>query len=85
MAGTTDDRVKRVFDLSVSSMTVLILSPLMLVLGLLVRLCSGGPVFFGSPKVRVGHCANRTRGGRSRMLVQQSMIIPMSADAEWKP
>ena len=40
---------------------------------------------FGSPKVRVGHCANRTRGGRSRMLVQQSMIIPMSADAEWKP
>ena len=39
----------------------------------------------GSPKVRVGHCANRTRGGRSRMLVQQSMIIPMSADAEWKP
>ena len=43
-----------------------------------------GP-FYGSPKVRVGHCANRTRGGRSRMLVQQSMIIPMSADAEWKP
>ena len=40
---------------------------------------------YGSPKVRVGHCANRTRGGRSRMLVQQSMIIPMSADAEWKP
>ena len=39
----------------------------------------------GSPKVRVGHCANLTRGGRSRILVQQSMIIPMSADAEWKP
>ena len=44
-----------------------------------------GRELFGSPKVRVGHCANRTRGGRSRMLVQQSMIIPMSADAEWKP
>ena len=43
------------------------------------------PMKYGSPKVRVGHCANLTRGGRSRILVQQSMIIPMSADAEWKP
>ena len=39
----------------------------------------------GSPKVRVGHFARLTRGGCSSMLVQQSMIIPMSAVAEWKP
>ena len=44
-----------------------------------------GEQFFGSPKVRVGHFARLTRGGCSSMLVQQSMIIPMSAVAEWKP
>ena len=41
--------------------------------------------FFGSPKVRVGHIARLSRGGCSSMLVQQSMIMPMSAAAEWKP
>ena len=40
---------------------------------------------FGSPRVRVGHFARLTRGGCNSRLVQQSMIIPMSADAEWKP
>ena len=40
---------------------------------------------YGSPKVRVGHIARLSRGGCSSMLVQQSMIMPMSAAAEWKP
>ena len=39
----------------------------------------------GSPKVRVGHFARRTRGGCNARLVQQSVIIPMTAAAEWKP
>ena len=39
----------------------------------------------GSPKVRVGHFARLSRGGCSSRLVQQSIIIPMTADAEWKP
>ena len=42
-------------------------------------------IFLGSPKVRVGHIARLSRGGCSSMLVQQSMIMPMSAAAEWKP
>ena len=37
----------------------------------------------GSPKVHVGHFASLTLGGGS-MLVSQSMITPMSADAEWR-
>ena len=43
------------------------------------------PNLYGSPKVRVGHIARLSRGGCSSMLVQQSMIMPMSAAAEWKP
>ena len=39
---------------------------------------------FGSPKVHVGHFASLTLGGGSSMLVSQSMIPPMSADAEWR-
>ena len=38
----------------------------------------------GSPKVHVGHFASLTLGGGSSMLVSQSMIPPMSADAEWR-
>ena len=38
----------------------------------------------GSPKVHVGHFASLTLGGGSSMLVSQSMITPMSADAEWR-
>ena len=40
--------------------------------------------FSGSPKVHVGHFASLTLGGGSSMLVSQSMITPMSADAEWR-
>ena len=55
--------------------------------------CGGVPMFltllclstYGSPKVRVGHFARLSRGGCSSRLVQQSIIIPMTADAEWKP
>ena len=39
---------------------------------------------YGSPKVHVGHFASLTLGGGSSMLVSQSMITPMSADAEWR-
>ena len=38
----------------------------------------------GSPKVHVGHFASLTLGRGSSMLVSQSMITPMSADAEWR-
>ena len=41
-------------------------------------------MIFGSPKVHVGHFASLTLGGGSSMLVSQSMIPPMSADAEWR-
>ena len=39
---------------------------------------------YGSPKVHVGHFASLILGGGSSMLVSQSMITPMSADAEWR-
>ena len=55
-----------------------------------IKLVSGSeeysvPESYGSPKVRVGHFARLSRGGCSSRLVQQSIIIPMTADAEWKP
>ena len=49
-----------------------------------VRRLQNGNIL-GSPKVRVGHFARLSRGGCSSRLVQQSIIIPMTADAEWKP
>ena len=45
---------------------------------------AAGGTFLGSPKVHVGHFASLTLGGGSSMLVSQSMITPMSADAEWR-
>jgi len=44
--------------------------------------CFNAVHHFGSPKVHVGHFASLTLGGGSSMLVPQSTISPMSADAE---
>lgn len=63
--------VKRMFDLIVSALILLVLSPLLLVLALLVRLGSRGPVFFLQERVGLD-------GRRFKMWKFRSMV----ADAE---
>jgi len=48
------ERIKRVFDAIASSITLLLLAPLMLLIAVLVRLTSPGPVLFRSPRVGRG-------------------------------
>ena len=48
------ERIKRVFDAIAASLTLLALAPLMLLIAVLVRLTSPGPVLFRSPRVGRG-------------------------------
>jgi lipopolysaccharide/colanic/teichoic acid biosynthesis glycosyltransferase len=66
--------IKRLFDLLLSALTLLILSPLMLALGLAVRAGSPGPAIF--QQARVG------RGGRPfRILKFRTMTTAQAVDA----
>lgn len=50
----TDFVIKRVFDILVSGFTLLLLSPLLLLIALAVKLTSSGPVLFRSPRPGLG-------------------------------
>ncbi|MBS1516953.1 MAG: undecaprenyl-phosphate glucose phosphotransferase [Bacteroidetes bacterium] len=43
--------IKRIFDIVVSSMAILFLSPVMIVLGILVKITSRGPLFYNQERV----------------------------------
>ncbi|MEL6460609.1 MAG: sugar transferase [Cyanobacteria bacterium J06621_15] len=50
MSGGFNARVKRVFDMIASALLMLILSPLMLLVGLLIKLDSRGPIFYSQER-----------------------------------
>jgi lipopolysaccharide/colanic/teichoic acid biosynthesis glycosyltransferase len=60
--------LKRAFDVLASAVALLLLLPFLLLIGLLIKLSDGGPVFFA--QVRVG-----MRGGTFRMLKFRSMVV----------
>ncbi|MGN6868907.1 MAG: sugar transferase [Solirubrobacteraceae bacterium] len=60
--------VKRAFDVIGASVALVLLSPMILVTGLLVRLSSPGPVFFRQERVGRG-------GSRFRLLKFRSMVL----------
>jgi lipopolysaccharide/colanic/teichoic acid biosynthesis glycosyltransferase len=60
--------LKRAIDVLASVVALLVLAPLLLLIGLIVRLSDGGPVFFA--QVRVG-----LRGRTFRMLKFRSMVV----------
>ncbi|XAS71263.1 sugar transferase [Micrococcaceae bacterium Sec5.1] len=64
---------KRTFDIAIASILVLLLSPLLLILGLLVKLTSEGPVFYRQERVGL-------RGSSFYMLKFRSMKV--NADDE---
>ena len=55
--------LKRFLDILLSSAALIILLPLFIVLGILIKLTSRGPVFF--VQVRVGQAQTRTAGTKS--------------------
>lgn len=63
---------KRAFDLVVTSLALLVLSPLFLVIAVLVRNDSPGPAFFGQERVGLN-------GKRFRMLKFRSMVVDAEA------
>ncbi|OLC79454.1 MAG: multidrug MFS transporter [Deltaproteobacteria bacterium 13_1_40CM_4_68_19] len=60
--------VKRSFDVLVSALALLLLSPVMLLVAALIKLGDGGPVFFVQPRVGL-------RGQTFRMLKFRSMVL----------
>ena len=68
--------LKRAFDLLVSFLGIVILSPLLLILAIGVKLSSPGPVFFRQE--RVGY--NRKRFS---MLKFRSMVVNKESDVAW--
>lgn len=46
---------KRVFDILIAGVLLTLLSPLFLVIGLLIKLTSKGPIFYSSPRVGTGY------------------------------
>jgi len=60
--------VKRSFDVLVSALALLLLSPVMLLIAALIKLGDGGPVFFVQSRVGL-------RGQTFRMLKFRSMVL----------
>ncbi|MFY9264827.1 MAG: sugar transferase [Solirubrobacterales bacterium] len=50
----TDFILKRIFDITVASLTLLLLSPLLVLIAIAVKLTSNGPVLFRSPRPGIG-------------------------------
>jgi Undecaprenyl-phosphate glucose phosphotransferase len=69
---------KRAFDLSLSVVVLLVLSPLFLVLSLLIKLTSPGPVFFTQD--RVGMNGKKFRIIKFRTMLQDPSLDP---DSHW--
>lgn len=72
--------VKRMFDILVSSVGLAVLSPLLLVVALLVKLTSRGPVFFKQERVGLhGHTFNMLK---FRSMVQNAEALRASLEAK---
>ena len=70
--------VKRAFDLTLSLVAFIILSPLMLITALAIHLEDGGPVFFKQERVTIG-------GKRFMIIKFRSMIVDAEKDGKPHP
>ena len=77
-----DMALKRLFDISLSVTAVICLSPLMLLIALLVKLTSEGPVFFVQTRIGQGNHMFRMLKFRSMRVEQQDGAGHRSADRE---
>ena len=64
----TQRAVKRVFDIIVASVALVVFSPFMLIIAILIKCCDGGPVLYGQDRL--------TRGGKVfKVLKFRSMYV----------
>ncbi|MBP3198358.1 MAG: exopolysaccharide biosynthesis polyprenyl glycosylphosphotransferase [Butyrivibrio sp.] len=70
--------VKRFFDILLSIIALIILSPVMLIVALLIHLEDGGPVFYKQDRVTIG-------GKRFMILKFRSMIVDAEKDGRPHP
>ena len=66
--------LKRIFDISLSGLGLIISSPLWATIAIAIKIEDGGPVFYGQP--RVG------KGGKDFQSVKFRSMVPDS-DAKW--
>ena len=71
-------RIKRLFDISASLMLIILLSPLILVLGILIRLKLGRPIFFSQQ--RLGY-----QGRPFRLLKFRTMTMERDEEGSLLP
>ena len=67
---------KRLFDFFLSGLAIIILSPIMLILALIIKIDSKGPVFF--KQKRVGRHSDSTIGKCNLLLFTYSGIMPVN-------
>lgn len=74
---------KRVFDIACSAIGLLLLSPLCLVIGLLVKLADGGPVFFS--QTRIGQFGKPFRIWKFRSMIVDAQKMGAAVTAGHDP
>jgi len=68
-----EDGVKRIFDLMVSMILLILVAPLMLAIAVAVKLTSGGPVFFSQE--RIGHKGRPFQMYKFRSMVRDAQTL----------
>ncbi len=73
---------KRLFDIVCASVGLLVLSPAGLVIGLLVKLSDGGPIFYGQTRIGQFGKPFRIRKFRSMVLNADKMGVPVTKEED---
>lgn len=88
LARTRNRAIKRIFDIVLSLLGLVVLSPLFLILAILIKLSSRGPVFFGH--TRVGKDGNtftcykfRTMVENAKETLEELLANDPEARAQW--
>lgn len=76
---------KRIFDIAVASMLILILSPLFLLVGLFIRLESRGKVFYYQPRVGTGYRIFNFYKFRSMRVGADKQVAQMQDKNQYAP
>jgi lipopolysaccharide/colanic/teichoic acid biosynthesis glycosyltransferase len=78
-SGISDTGIlKRIFDIVVSSLSILLLSPILLVIALLIKLDSSGPVFYNSYRTGRGFRVFKYFRFRTMKVGADRMVSPIS-------
>jgi lipopolysaccharide/colanic/teichoic acid biosynthesis glycosyltransferase len=74
----TGSVVKRIFDIMISSMAILVISPLFLLIALLIKLDSSGPIFYNSYRAGRGYRIFKFYKFRTMKVGADRMVTSLS-------